>query len=496
MKKSNIYISIGLTALLILGACKKIAVVPVFEIATTQAFQTVKDGLAFDNGLYSLFRARQYGTYMYYQDVQADQLHATLDYGNNDGAPYRMDASFSSDDQTVDPEWNAYYSAIANINTALGGFPGIVTTNATDAASMNQYTGDAYLARAYYYHRLVKRWAKPYEPATAATDLGVPLVLAYNLTELPARATVQACYTQILADIAKAETLLSSVAGVQGSKYFTIDCAKALEARVRLDMHDWTGAYTVAQSLISSAKYPLISTQAAFTSYWATDGTQESIMQLAGNSSELPSTNAIYLEVKTATNYDPYFVPSQDIINLYAATDIRKAAYFSKNYPVIIQGVSYPGTYVVSKYPGNPALFTGSLTNYENAPKVFRIAEMYLIAAEAADNIPNEPNALVALNALKVARGILPVASTGAQLAQDIKDERTRELAFEGTRLEDLERWHLPLTRQTPQNAAMLTGPAATFYSLTEPADFQKFVWGIPTNDMNINHNLVQNPGW
>jgi len=496
MKKINIYLAAGLTVLLATTACKKLNVIPVYEIASDQSFKTVKDGQAWDVGFYSLFRGRQYGNFMNPQEVEADELNATLDFGNRNGPYSRADDSFSSDDNTIGANvYLPYYNAIANINTAIAGFPSIPVTATADISAMNQYTGDAYLARAYYYHRLVMRWAKPYEPATAATDLGVPLILTYDVSTLPARATVQAVYTQIIADITKAETLLANVAGTQGSRTFTIDCAKALEARVRLCMHDYTGAYAAANSLIAGNKYPLITSQAAYTAYWATDGLQESIMQLAVNSSELPNTNNIYIGVKTATNYDPDFVPSQWVLDMYTAGDIRKAAYFSNAYPIIVAGTSYPGIYVVNKYPGNPIYFTTALTNYVNQPKVFRIAEMYCIAAEAAIGAGSEPNSLTALNALRAARGLTPVVATGAALVQAVRDERTRELAFEGTRLEDLQRWHLGFTRHAPQNTAMLA-TGTNYYTLTQPADYNKFVWGIPSNDITINHNLVQNPGW
>jgi len=502
MKKTNIFILAGLTVAMAIPvtSCKKLDLFPYSQIAVAQSFKTINDAQAYDVGVMSQFRARQYGTYMYYADVQGDQLNAALDYGNRSGSPARWDGTFTADDQTLGPIWQGYYANMADVNTAIAGYPSIPTNGAADVSALNQYMGDAYLARAYYYHRLILRWAKPYEPATAATDLGVPLVLVYDLNGAPARATVQAVYNQIIADITKAESLLAATPGVQGSKYFTIDAAVALEARVRLDMHDYAGAYTAAQSLITGGKYPLITTQAAFTAYWTTDGVQESITQMAANSSELPNTNAIYLGYQAATaKYDPDWIPSQWVVNMFtgSGTDIRLGTYFLKT-TVIIQGVSTANIYLVNKYPGNPALFTGATTNYENAPKVFRISEMYLIAAEAAESLstPNEPNAIADLNALRVARGELAtVGLTGATLVQAIRDERFRELAFEGFRLNDLKRWHLGFTRNTPQNANLLV-QGTQYYTLSIPADAPKFVWGIPSNDMIINPNLVQNPGW
>jgi len=500
MKKINLYVALGIAGLVTATSCKKLDVVPKYEIATTQSFQTVKDGQAWDAGFYVSLRGRWFGSYFLQSDTQADYLNASLDYGNNYGFPQRWDDGFISSDQTLTAMWNAYYSAIANLNTAIAGFPTIVTTGATDAASMNKYTADAYLLRAYYYHQLVIRWAKPYETATAASDLGVPLVLKYNLTEKPARASVQAVYTQILADITQAETLYTAAGnvGAQNSTVLTADAAKALEARVRLFMHDYANAYTAANAVIATGKYPLITTAAGMSTYWKNDGGQESITQLfVNNTTDVPSNNSIYITPKSATNYDALYLPSQWVIDLYPATDIRKGVYFNNTLPMVILGTSYPGLSFVGKFQGNPALFTGALTNTLQAPKIFRVAEMYLIAAEAAESLttPNEPNALTALNALKVARGETASATTGAALVQDIRDERLRELAFEGSRLDDLKRWHLGFTRHAPQNANALV-QGAGYAALTIAPDAVKFTWGIPFADVSINPNLVQNPGW
>jgi len=499
MKKFNIYIAIGLTALIAVTSCKKIALTPTFIIAETQSFNSVLDAKAWDNGIYATLRPKTNGSYTLQTDIAGDQLNAGLDYGNNFGSPHRWDASYTAQDQTITPIWNNYYSAIANINTIIANFPTIPTNSAADVAAMNQYTGDAYLARAWYYHKLILRWAKPYETATAATDLGVPLVLKFNLTELPARASVKAVYNQILADITQAETLLANVPGgntVATTSVFTIDAARALEARVRLCMHDDAGAYAAANTLITSGKYPLINTQAGMNTYWINDGIQESITQLiVNNTTETPASMTTYLIPKSATNYDPYYVPSQWVLDMYAATDIRKATFFSNAFPVVVQGVSYPTVQVVGKFRGNPALFTGALTNALQAPKLFRIGEMYLIAAEAAVNLSNPANAIAAINPLRVARGELPLVLPDATLQQDVRDERFRELAFEGFRLDDLKRWHLGFTRSAPQNNNMCQ-QGASYTTLSIPADHVFFTWGIPANDIIINPNLVQNPGW
>lgn len=487
-------------AVLAMVSCqKKLELDPYSSVPTAEAFTSVKDAGIWNNGLYADLRARVYGSYDISQDVQADYLNASLDYGNRNGNPHRWGTSFLADDGATTTAWQGYYFNLKNINREIAGFETITPNGTTETASLNRYKGDAYLARAWYYHQLIIRFAKPYEPTTASTDPGVPLVLKYDVDVQPARSTVKQVYDQILADLAQAKTLLAAIAGAQGAPKFTKDAVTALEARVKLHMQDWAGAMAASDALITANAYPLITTASELTAYWTDDILKETITQLAVvKTTEQANTNSIYLGYRAADGkYAPDFIPTQAIINSYATTDIRKGVYF-KALPVIIAGTNYPNLTLVNKFPGNPALWTAASTNYQQAPKVFRIAEQYLIYAEAAQRAggANEALALTRLNQLRVARGTPALTGiSGATLQTQIRDERTRELAFEGFRLWDLKRWHLGFTRGTPQNLGPIVNGAA-FNTLTIVADDPKFVWGIPTNDVTINRNLSQNPGW
>lgn len=472
---------------------------PYDAIEQSQSFKTIKDATTLNNGLYATLRGRVYGLYMFSTDVQADLLNATLDYGNRNGFPHKWNG-FLSDDYTIRDTWQGYYSAISNINNILDNSGKITLDKAEDVTLMDRYLGEAYFLRAFYYHQLVQRFAKDYEPSSASTDLGVPLVIKYDITARPGRATVQEVYQQILDDLALAESYLSGVVGAQNSSKITRDCVTALKARVYLCMHNWTGAITAANSLISSGTYPLMTNAAAYKNMWATDGGTETIFQLfASQPSELSNANGIYLGYTAQTQrYSPDFVPQQWVVDQYEATDIRKAAYLEQK-PLTIQGVQYQNIWLINKYPGNPALFTGASTNYQHKPKIFRVAEMYLISAEAAaQTTTTEAAALATLNALRTARGASSLTGlTGTALMDAVKAERVRELLCEGTRLDDLKRWKMGVTRRTPQNTAFLNlGP--DFDQKVVPAGDDKFVWGIPKNDLTTNPNIAnqQNPGW
>jgi starch-binding outer membrane protein, SusD/RagB family len=109
--------------------------------------------------LYANLRGRVYGIYMFSTDVQADQLNATLDFGNRNGFPHRWDG-FLDTDYTIRDIWQGYYSGLVNVNNAITNLPTITPATDAEAATLNAYIGEAYLMRAYYYHQLILRWGK------------------------------------------------------------------------------------------------------------------------------------------------------------------------------------------------------------------------------------------------------------------------------------------------------------------------------------------------
>jgi hypothetical protein len=158
-------------------------------------------------------------------------------------------------------------------------------------------------------------------------------------------------------------------------------------------------------------------------------------------------------------------------------------------------GTDYTGVYILNKNPFTTNYSTSG--EYKHIPIVFMIAEMYLISAEAAaQSVSTEAAALATLNVLRQTRGLSAISSlSGQALMTEIRNERTRELFCEGFRLDDLKRWKLDMKRSDPQNSVIAApGPVR----LEVAAGNDKFVWGIPREDIMTNPNLrgQQNQGW
>ena len=121
-------------------------------------------------------------------------------------------------------------------------------------------------------------------------------------------------------------------------------------------------------------------------------------------------------------------------------------------------------------------------------PKLFRLAEQYLIRAEAYCRKGEYSKASADLSTLRKSR-----FSSGGSIAVDqsnflevISAERVRELYMEGFRLQDLKRWHLGFER-TPQTSCVSEGG-----SLKVEPDDPRFVWPIPRNETEAPGSEIQ----
>lgn len=484
------------TVIVLLSGCENLDQTPYNSLSTETAFKTVENAEYWRNNFYRGLRASIFGGKNAITEIQSDLLNASAEFGNRGGEEHAWRIQEGSQD--VQSIWSARYSALTDINECIAKFPTIQASGAK-LTLLNQYLGEAYAFRAYYFFDLVQLFSPKYEESKKdIPNLGIPLVLTYDVTAKPQRATLAQTYDQILQDINQAETLLATKQGKVGATTFTVDAVKALKARVLLNMGNYSDAYTVAAGLVDSGKYPLVTTQDALEKMWHKDSENESITQLFVAADELSGISPynggdFYLGYNSNTKYyNPDYIPSKWVTDLYENTDLRKGVYvkdLSTNFTV--------GTFTTTlAYKYTPGLYT-NMSNYSHKPKIFRIAEQYLIAAEAAYKNNDETNAKKYLNSLRTKRGVNNISTTGDALFEDIKKERIRELAFEGFRLNDLKRWGEACRRHTPQNIAyLLKSPANQYYQLNKEANDYMFTWPIPSYDILLNTNLKQNEGY
>lgn len=431
------------------------------------------------------------------QDISMDYFNAVSDYGNNYGGVHRVDIDFNPGNYDTRDNWRYPYLAMMDFNNVINGAK-VVPDGLQAKAAIAR--GEAFTARAYAYLHMIRLFGKAYG-ASSTTDLGLPLVLEYDQNARPARATVKEVYDQIKSDLDSAAVLLSGVKGAVRAQKPTIDFVNALYARYYIDVKDYANAASYAHKVIDTKTYTLASTAEAMEKEFVEDEGTEAILQFFGNLQEGGYMGHTYYanmgsDKEHGSYYRPYFIPTQTLLDAYDDNDLRFAQWFSDGTnSVQINGSFYDNNEIVifKRFAGNPALYS-SVPNTSQMIKPILISEMYLIAAEA--ELQTNPAAAKAdLNTLQAARGAALTDATAAT----VQKEWYRETVGLGLRISCLKRWGLGYDGRPGQpfasdNNIIVRGD--NFDGKTLAASDYHFVWPVPTHEMQVNLNLVQNEGY
>jgi len=136
---------------------------------------------------------------------------------------------------------------------------------------------------------------------------------------------------------------------------------------------------------------------------------------------------------------------------------------------------------------------------------IIRYADVLLMLAEAENEVNNGPTLLAyeCINKVRSRAGVLPLNGLSyEQFKQELKDERARELCFEGTRKYDLVRWgeyveavHDRLGAAVADTKRWQTSKGYAAYYANRTEKRHEFL-PIPTKELGLNKALVQNPLW
>lgn len=335
-------------------------------------------------------------------------------------------------------------------------------------AEYNQLIGEAHAIRALAYFDLVKMYAQHYTYTPDASHPGVPLVLAPDINNLPARNTVAEVYNQIIDDFNTAVDLMTE--SRSGPYAFSDAAALGLLSRVYLYMGEWQQAVDAASAVINSGTYAL-ATGDAYVNQFAIGGSSEAIFELEYNDTDNPGSDCFGCMYR-ASGYGDY-LPAKDLLNLIDPEDIRIEMF--------VEDPDLAGIYAsmrVNKYP--------TATQTDNVP-VIRLSEVYLNRAEAYARLGQFQQAQQDLNRVRQ-RGLATapdVTATGQALIDEILLERRIELGYEGHRIHDLMRLKQDVVRED------CTGDVCT---MPYPCDF--CILPIPFEELDANPNITQNEGY
>ena len=352
-----------------------------------------------------------------------------------------------ADNTNVATVWAGIYSTINRANQVIDKVPGVTDATFTQDEK-NALIGEAYFIRALAYFDLARTWG------------GVQLVLKatanINDTKGLKRSSLEQTYAQVLSDLQTAEPLLPETTNRYRATKKTV---WALMARFYLYRQNWEQAETYSSKLIQDAKYGLIKPYGAFFANNVV-ATNESIFEISYSANNVNAHRGYWHP--PANGGTRQWAPNDAFIALINDPAIggnRKAAVAITN-----QGLWY-GNFYYRSPATDPAY-------------VLRIAEQYLIRAEARAQLGELEGALEDLDAVRDRAGLTASTATSqGDILLAIENERRLEFAFEPHRWYDLVR----------------TNRAATVLGVT---DARRYVMPIPAVELSADGALDPNPGY
>ena len=478
-----------------LGLSSCLEKIPGDYILEEDTMNTVAEAEQILTGIYSAYMSGALfsGYLTLCPDIQADLVYAVNGNSNTYGNIWQWD--IRSTNSEIESVYAALYTVIGRCNFYLDQVEELRAklTDDVDIMTLDFFTGEVYCARALAYSELVKCFCKAYDPATAENELGVVIRSSYFKEEPVIRSSLKDTYDFILADLVKAEELLDEENDYYDAAYFTNASAHAIHARMALYMQDWDAAIEHSTKLIESDAFALASARSYATSdqtflqyMWTNDASYESIWRIGYTATSFGSaTGSIFLNITTDyTYYYPDYVPAQWALDLYGSGDARYNVYFANLQTGYAHGLTWP---LLIKYYGNEALMQ-NMIYHVNMPKPLRLAEQYLIRAEAYCRKGSYSAASADLTALREARHTSggAISVNEGNWLETISDERVRELFMEGFRLNDLKRWGMGFER-TPQAQSQSEGSR-----LKIEKDNPLFVWPMPNHEIESPGSEIQ----
>ncbi|MBV8251908.1 MAG: RagB/SusD family nutrient uptake outer membrane protein [Chitinophaga sp.] len=492
----NIVITSSLVLLGMLCACKKLVTIPdpINTISTGQVFSSEKQANSAMAGVYSKLingsdflsvstigeRSFAAGLSTILGGLSSDELYNYR--GTAEQSYYGVNTNNLTILNSGHPWeiWYSAYDAIYGTNSIIEGIAASKATALKDSVR-KALTGEAKFVRAFSYFYLVNFFG----------DVPLALSIDFNQTSRLPRAPQDQVYQQMLQDLKDAAASMpasyptSTGERTRPNKY----AALAMLARVYLYMGDYTNAAATATQVINNgADYTL---ESDLNNVFR-KSSREAIWQLQQTLTDFSIKDAtpegFIMQPNILKTGIASFCLTPGLLATFEPGDQRLPNWTDSTDNSAGTGTSpgmtyYPGKYKIGKANGTPGMPPQAYY------LVLRLAEMYLIRAEAAANgaAGGIGTAIADLNMIRNRAG-LPALSAGLNkeqaLAAVAKERRTELFGEWGHRWFDLKR--------TKQMHAVLS-----VLPLKQPwqGDYQA-VYPLPVPEISANHYLIQNTGY
>ncbi len=507
MKINKIFISMLLLAF-VLSSCEEdfLETAPTDSLEAGTMFESLEGANAALNGMYRFLYAfePEFGTNHHGFGHMSTNMDLSLMGQHMVGnvlahgwfsQQYAWRTHRNADAGVTHLRWFIYYKMILNANMIIHNAPNIEGALPSD---INRVKAQGLAARGFGYYMLVQMFAPAYHVNPNAP--AVPLLIE-QADEGQPRETLGKVYDQIYADLTQAIELYGGSTAQQHKSHISLPVAHGLMARTALARHDFALARDHASmaidlfpgNLFTPGDYPppfqgtfagwprnqLFNSVSASEWMWGMEINEEQATIFASFFSHIDPTIFGYAQLG---NQKLISSGENGLYHRMSETDVRRNLFVDPEY-----GVSYMVPYVQVKF------IVPTVGSWESDYVFMRLAEMYLIKAEAQARLGQDGPAAETLHELIQNRDpeYALSANTGDDLIEEIMFHRAVELWGEGFDFIDLKRTGAPLNRVEKGHSPGLA------ILMEYPADGIEWMWLIPTDEIDANDAISsgdQNP--
>lgn len=431
-------------------SCKKLIHVdfPKNQITTGTIFKTEQNAIAVLSSVYYSLSTRVPGNISSLVNLYSDELNTTA----SDLSVMEFSQGYVSVTNLGNSNiWNSFYAVIYECNSILENIDASPGINIT---VQNQIKGEAFFIRSLCYFYLVNLYNE------------VPLLITtnVNITANQPKSPVTQIHSQIISDLILAKSLVSENNHNEGKVRANKHAVSALLARIYLYQKKWALAEDEASLVLESGAFGLVpSLSGVFIK-----NSKETILEL-WNKTGYSIVGPLFIPTPSSV---PLFTVSESLLDGFESGDERKNLWIGN-----VDNASglfyFPYKYKNRSVPAG---------NREEYTVILRLAEQYLIRAEARAQLNKLDDAQQDLNSIRTRAGLPALELNDKEdILTAIEKERRVELFGEWAhRFFDLKRY----------GHVNLLGSIKPAWKLT--SEFLP----LPQYEISNNSRLIQNPGY
>jgi len=472
MKRYYIYIFF---LLILLNSCSEdLLDVKSREVVEASDSEEIYEPEVYVNGVYGMFTDWNYAfSFLGVTEIisdNADKGSSPTDTGGDKDLFDKL--TYTSTAGSLKAMWQHWYKSIGRATAAIDYTESF---GLEDEDYKNRLIGEARFLRALNYFYLVRGWG------------AVPI----QEQDLALRASTEDVYDYIEQDLLFAAKYLPEKSEYADANLgrATKGAAKALLSKVYLYEGEWQSAYDYADEVIKSPEYGL---EDDYSVLWhaSSENGKESIFEFQARGESTAHGVQQYSQTQGARGTSGwgwgFNVPSEDLVTAFN----NEGDLIRRDATVIFAGETMWDGREVSSSVENP-YYNEKAYSSANAGagdtdkniRYMRLGEVYLIRAEALNELGDTPNAIKDLNVIRNRVDLDDSESTTQEeVRQAIWNERRLELAFEHDRWFDLVRTGQAATVMQNLGLAFVVG--------------QHELFPIPEEQLIETPDMKQNPNW